>query len=74
MFGRIVKGERLSIVRSGLGNMSCKRQCDPRKDMAGHERDNRPLLLSERQELCRKLAQQIAVKRDIRDEPEAAEH
>ena len=74
MLGRIVKGERLIEVRSGFSNISRKRQCDPHEAMRDHERDGRPLLLGERQELRRKLAHQVAVERHIGAAPEALEH
>ena len=41
--------------------------------MPDHERDCRPLLLGERQELRRKLAHSVAVERDIVRDPEAVE-
>ena len=41
--------------------------------MPDHERDCRPLLLGERQELRRKLARRVAVERDNVRDPEAVE-
>ena len=41
--------------------------------MPDHQRDGRPLLLGERQELRRKLAHRVAIERDIVRDPEAVE-
>ena len=41
--------------------------------MPDHERDSRPLLLRERQELRRKLAQRVAIERHIVRDPETVE-
>ena len=41
--------------------------------MPNHERNGRPLLLGERQELRRKLAHHVAVERHIVRDPEAEE-
>jgi hypothetical protein len=47
---------RISITSGGI-------QCDPHHAMRIHERGRFPLLLSEGQEFCCKLAQQVAVER-----------
>ena len=74
MLGRIVKRERLIVVRLGLPRcLPCMRQGHAHEAMPDHERDCRPLLLGERQKLRRKLAHRIAIEcYKVRD-PEAVE-
>ena len=60
-------------MRSALRDVSRKQQGRAHEAMPDHERDCRPLLLGERQELRRKLAQSVAVERDEARDPEAVE-
>ena len=73
MLGRIVKRDRAIEMRSPLRDVSRIRQGDAHEAMPDHERDCRPLLLGERQELRRKLAHHVAVERHIVRDPEAVE-
>ena len=74
MLGRIVKRERLIEVRSSFRDVSRTQQGNTHEAMPDHERDRRPLLLGERQELRRKLAHSVAVERHIVRDPEAVEN
>ena len=73
MLGRIVKRDRLIEMRSAFRDVSRMQQGHAHEAMPDHERDCRPLLLGERQELRRKLAHHIAVERHIVRDPEAVE-
>ena len=73
MLGRIVKRHRLIVVRSAFRDVSRFQQGSAHKAMPDHERDCRPLLLSERQELLCKLARQVAIECHIVRDPEAVE-
>ena len=73
MLGRIVKRDRLIEMRSAFRDVSRKQQGNAHEAMPDHERDGRPLLLGERQELRRKLAHHVAVERHKVRDPEAVE-
>ena len=73
MLGRIVKRDRLIEMRPALRDVSRHQQGDTHQAMPDHERDCRPLLLGERQELRRKLAHLVAIERHIVRDPEAIE-
>jgi len=53
MFGRIVKRRRLIEMRSPFRDVSRIQQRNTSDAMPDHERTGHPLLLRERQELCR---------------------
>ena len=73
MLGRIVKRDRLIEVCSAFRDVSRKQQGRAHEAMSDHERDCRPLLLGERQELRRKLAHHVAVERHVVRQPKAVE-
>ena len=73
MLGRIVERERLIEMRSAVRDVSREQQGSPHEAMPNHERDGRPLLLGERQELRRKVARHVAVERHKVRDPEAVE-
>jgi hypothetical protein len=56
MLGRIVKRDRLVEVRSPLCDIPRMQQGSAHETMPDHERDCRPLLLGERQELHRSIS------------------
>jgi hypothetical protein len=74
MLGRIIKRERLIVVRSAFRDGSGTHQRNAHDLMPNHERDNRPLLLGQRQKLRSKLAHHIAIERYVTRDPEAVEH
>ncbi len=73
MLGRIVKRDRLIVVRPTLGDVSRTQQGKSHDTMPDHERDCGSLRFGERQELSRKLAQRVAVKCHVARDPEAKE-
>ena len=73
MLGRIVKRDRLIEMRSAFRDVSRTQQGHAHEAMPDHERNGRPLLLGERQELRRKLAHHVAVERHKVRDPEAVE-
>ena len=56
MLRRIVKRDRLIVVRPAFRDVSRMQQGNAHEAMPDHERDCRSLFLGERQELRRKLA------------------
>ena len=73
MLGRIVKRERAIEMLSAFRDVSREQQGNAHEAMPDHERDRRPLLLGERQELRCELAQSVAVEcHKVRD-PKAVE-
>lgn len=73
MLCRIVERDSAIEMRSPLSDVSRIRQGNSHQAMPDHERDSCPFLLRQRQELHRKLAQSVAIKRrDVRD-PDAVE-
>jgi hypothetical protein len=73
MLGRIVKREALIVVRSTFRDVSCPRQGNTHEAMPDHQRDYRPWLVGQRQELCCKVEHCIAVEPHIARDPEALE-
>ena len=71
MYGRIVKHDALIVVRSAFGNVSRPRQGNAHEAMPDNKWDGCPLLLRERQELRRKLTDNLAVERDVVCDPRA---
>jgi hypothetical protein len=61
MLGRIVKRDRLIKVSPAGGDVPRSQQGNSHEAMPNHERDCRPLLLRERQELRREIATDIAI-------------
>ena len=73
MLRRIVKRDRAIKVRSRFHERLRYTSKNAHEPMPDHERDRRLLLLSERQELRRKLAHHVAVERYKVRDPEAVE-
>jgi hypothetical protein len=73
MLGRIVKRDRPIEMRPALRDIPSRRQGHAHGVMPDHERDFRPLLLGEPQELRRKIAHHVAVERYKVRDPEAVE-
>src|SRR4029077_16991867 len=71
MCGRIVKRERLIVVRAALRDVARAQKGSAHETMAYHERDARLLFLSKRKELRRKLPHHVAVERHVVRDPEA---
>ena len=71
MLGWIVKPKRLIEMRSPLRDVPGVRQCRAHLAVADQERNGSALFLRERQELCRKLTDYIAVKGGPACDPEA---
>jgi len=74
MHSRIIKRDCTIIVRSTLREVSRHQQGVTHNAVPYHERNSRPLLLGQRQELLCKLARQVAVERQAAGEPEAVEN
>src|SRR5262245_1452689 len=63
MRGRIVKCERLIVMRSAFSDVPSYRQRITHQAVPDHEWNGLPLLLSERHKLRRKIARQVSVER-----------
>src|SRR5262249_31882746 len=74
MFGRVVECPRAIEMCSAFREISRNQQGKAHKAVPNHQRGCCPLLSSERQELGRKLAHHVAVKRHVIRHPEAVEH
>jgi hypothetical protein len=74
MLGRVVKLPRAIELCSAFRDISRNQQGKAHKAVPNHQRGCCPLLSSERQELGRKLAHHVAVKRHVIRHPEAVEH
>src|SRR5216683_4627449 len=74
MLGRIIKRDRLIVVGPAFREGSPTRQGSAHEAMPDRERQGCPLLLSERQELRRKLTHRITAERHKIRGPEAIEN
>src|ERR1035437_1925252 len=61
MLGGSVKPDRLIVIPPAFRDVSRKQYRHSHEAMPNHERDWRPLLFGERQELRRKVAQRVAI-------------
>src|SRR3974377_1979147 len=70
MWGRIVKPDRLIVVRPTFLDVSCTHQGSAHQAVPNHERNRRSLLFGELQELRCEVAQSSAAECHIVPDPE----
>src|ERR1700693_5918139 len=71
MLSRLVKCDGAIELRPASRDIPCRRQGNAHCAMRNHEWDCRPLPLGCCEELCRELAQNVAIERQVVRNPEA---